>query len=131
MTQRGEKSGHDLLSIGTIRQRAKVGEGRLIELDRFTVAERYAREREVGVRHDAVRRGRCAGERAHIREKLFLRGGQRMCGSARDVLEVEAIDLQPRFAADEFIDLPLFESENLLYQESYFGRFGRREWDHL
>src|SRR5438093_11738853 len=112
MTQRAEKSGHDLLSIGTIRQRAQIGEGCLIELDGFTVAERYAREREIGVRQDAVRRGRCAGERAHIREKLFLRGRTRMCGSARDVLAVEAIDLQTRFIADEFIDPPLFESDN-------------------
>ena len=131
MTQRSEKSGHDLLSIETIRQRAKVGEGRLIELDHFTVAERYAREREIGVRQDAVRRGRCAGERAHIREKPFLRGRKRMCGSSRDVLEVEAIDLQTRFIADEFIDPPLFESENLRFQKRHFGRFGRRELDHL
>src|SRR5437879_13204284 len=129
--QRAEKSGHDFLSIGTIRQRAQIGEGGLIELDGFTIAERYGREREIGVRQNAVRLGGYAGERAHIREQLFLCGRERVRGSARDVLEVEAIDLETRYAGDEFFHLALFESENLWFQECDSGGFRGRKLRHL
>ena len=39
-----------------------------------------------------------AGERAGVGEQLFLAVAQRVRGAAEHVVEIEAVDLQPRLA---------------------------------
>ena len=119
--ERLEERRHHLLAVGAIGQRAQIAERRLIELDGAAVAERHRRVREIGVREDAVDVGRRPRERAGGGENLLLVLAERVRGPPRDILDVEAIDLEPRFRGEEAIERRFAGAQELRLDERRLG----------
>jgi hypothetical protein len=68
---------------------------------------------KVGVGEDVVQARRIAGERAGVGEQFFLGVAQRVRGAAKDVRQVEAVDLQARLGGDERRDRRLTDLQQL------------------
>ena len=97
-----------------------------IELDALAVAERHGRIREVSIREDAVRVGGRARDDRGTRQYLLLGVAQRVRAAAEDVVEVEVVDLQPRFPAMNESTLAGRSSESPVRRTRFPRRMSRR-----
>ena len=130
-SERLEKRGHHLLAIGPVRQASQYAERRGVEFRGLAVAEGDARVGEIGVRQDVVDVGRRAGERTRGGQDALLGVAQRMRRTPRDVLDVEAMDLQPRLGGDEFFQRRFRNLQDLRLDVRRFGGERRAQLHHL
>ena len=103
-SERLEERRHHLLTVVAVRQAAEDAERGRVELGCFPVAERDRRIRKVGVGQDVVDTRRRGGQRTGGGENPLLRIAQRVRRAARDVLEIEPMNLETRFRGDEFLE---------------------------
>jgi hypothetical protein len=129
--QRSKERRHHLFAIGAVWQRPQIAEPCLIELHRAAVAQRDRRVRKIGVRKNIERTRWSGGQRADIGEQFLLAVAERVGLAADDVLEVEAIDLEPRLRRDEALDRGLANLQNLRLDKGGLRTERRAELGHF
>ena len=106
-------------------------ERRFIELHGPTVTQGYRRVGKVRVGKDAIDAGRAAGHDAGAGQEPFLRVAERMSAAARNILEVMAVDLQPRLLGQESLDGGVVYLEDFGLDEGRFRSHRGRQLNHL
>ncbi len=119
--QRAEERRHHLLAIVAVRHAPVDAEVRRIEPDALAVAERDRRIREIGVGENAEDIARRARHHRGTRDDPLLRFRARVGGAPDDVVQIQAVGLQPRFRRDEPIDGCPIDLQDLGLDEGRLG----------